>query len=126
MANGHHGSALRRCNEANLIAEALEAHESHDGIVEVRKALQKVRETAQAADEAFSAILLKVTKDEEVITYKERAEEVSTAAGEAVGQCLRAPGVAETKPRAADAPLRAAAAAAAVTPAAAPGAWWTR
>ncbi len=88
----------------------------------MRKALQKVRETAQVADEAFSAILLKVTKDEEVTMYKERAEEVSTATGEAVGLCLRALGVAEAKLRAADAPLRAkAAAAAAAAPAAAPG-----
>ncbi len=62
-----------------------------------RRPFQKVRETAQAADEAFSAILLKVTKDEEVTTFKKRAEEVSTAAGEAVVLCLRSLGVAETK-----------------------------
>ncbi len=118
VANSHPCSALRRCNEAKLIAEALEAHESNDGVVEVRKALQKVRETAQVADKAFSAIHLKVTKDEEVTTFKERAEEVSTAAGKAVKLCLRALGVTEVKLRAADAPLRAAAAAAAV--------WWKR
>ncbi len=35
-ANGYHGSAIRRCNEARLIAEALDTTESHDGIVEVQ------------------------------------------------------------------------------------------
>ncbi len=78
VANSYHGCALRRCNEAKLIADALAAHESHDGVAEVRKAFQKVREAAQAADESFSAVLLKVTKDDEVTTYKGRAEEVST------------------------------------------------
>ncbi len=43
VANSYHGCALRRCNEAKLIADALAAHESHDGVAEVLKALQKVR-----------------------------------------------------------------------------------
>ena len=44
--NGYHGSAIHRCNEAKLIVEALDTHESHDGIAEVRKALHKVQEAA--------------------------------------------------------------------------------
>ena len=60
-ANGYHGSAIRCCNEAKLIVDALDTHEFHDGVAEVRKALQKVQEAAAAAEQAFEAVLLKVT-----------------------------------------------------------------
>ncbi len=82
VANGYHGSATRRCNEAKLIVEALDNHESHDGIAEVRKALHKVQEAGVAAEEAFAAVLLKVTRDEEVETWKDRAETVSNTTAE--------------------------------------------
>ncbi len=121
-ANGYHGSAIRRCNEAKLIVEALDTHESHDGIAEVRKALHKVQEAGVAAEEAFAAVLLKVTRDEEVETWKDRAETVSNTTAEAAALCLRSIGVAEGKLRAAAAHAgQAAAAAAAVAPAATPG-----
>ncbi len=57
-ANGYHGSAICRCNEAKLIVKVLDAHESHDRVAEVRKGLHKVQEAAVAAEEAFTAILL--------------------------------------------------------------------
>ena len=62
------------------------AHESHDGSVEVRKALQNVRDAAHAADEAFSAVLIKVTEYDKVAIY--RAEVVSNAAGDTAVLCL--------------------------------------
>ncbi len=122
VANGYHGSATRRCNEAKLIVEALDNHESHDGIAEVRKALHKVQEAGVAAEEAFAAVLLKVTRDEEVETWKDRAETVSNTTAETAALCLRSIGVAEGKLRAAAARAgQAAAATAAAAPAAAPG-----
>ena len=73
MRLSYHGSAIRFCNEAKLIVEALDTHESHDGIAEVRKALHKVQGAAVVAKEALVAVLLKVTRDEEVETWKDRA-----------------------------------------------------
>ncbi len=102
-ANGYHSSVIRRCNEAKLI----------DGIAEVQKALHKVQEAVVTAEEAFAAVLLKVTRVEEVETWKDLAETVSNATAETATLCLQTIGVAEGK-------LRAAAAAAAA-PVAAPG-----
>ncbi len=99
VANGYHGSAIRCCNEAKLLVDALEDHESHDGIAEVCKALQKVSEAAHAAEEAFAAVLLKAIKDDEVTTLKERAEGVSNTTAEAAELCLQAIGAAEAKLR---------------------------
>ncbi len=88
-ANGYHGSAIRHCNEAKLIVDALDAHESHDGVAEIRKALQKVQEAAATAEQAFAALLLKVTKNEEVEMFKERAETVINVTAETAALCLR-------------------------------------
>ena len=122
VANGYHGSATRRCNEAKLIVEALDTHESHDGIAEVRKTLHKVQEARVAAEEAFAADLLKVTRDEEMETWKDRAETVSNTTAETAVLCLRSIGVTEGKLRAAAACAgQAVAAAATAAPAAAPG-----
>ena len=117
-ANGYHGNAIRRCNEAKLIVEVLDTHESHDGIAKVRKALHKVQEAGVAAEEAF----LKVTRDEEVETSKDRAETVSNTTAETSALCLRSISVAEGKLLGAAARAgQATAATAAVAPAAAPG-----
>ncbi len=122
VANYYHGSAIRLCNDVKLIVDALDTHESHDGVDEVRKALQKVQEAAVAAAEAFAAVLLKVTKDKDEETFKEKAEIVSNAIAETSEMCLRSIGDAEAKLRAATAQAgRAAAAAAAMAQAAALG-----
>ncbi len=88
VANSYHGSPIRRCNEAKLIVKALDAHESLNGIAEVWKALQKVQEAAVAAEEAFTAVLLRVTKDEEVGMFKDRAEKVSNTTADTAAMCL--------------------------------------
>ena len=60
----------------------------------------------------FAAVLLRVTKDDDVATCKERAETVSNTTAETVALCLWAFGAAEAKlPVAAPAPATAAAAA---------------
>ncbi len=48
-ANSYHSSAIRYCNEAKLIVEALDAHECDDRVSEVRKAHQKVQAAETAA-----------------------------------------------------------------------------
>ncbi len=76
-----------------------------------------------AAEEAFAAVLLKVTRDEEMETWKDRAQTVSNTTAKTAALCLRSIGVAEGKlwAAAAQAGQAAAAAAAAAAPAAAPG-----
>ena len=46
------------------------------------KALHKVQKAAVTAEEAFATVLLKVTKDEEVETFKDRVDMVSNATAE--------------------------------------------
>ncbi len=53
--------------------------------MEVWKALQKVREAVVAAEEAFTAVLLKVTNDNKVTTVKASAETVSKTLAKAIG-----------------------------------------
>ncbi len=73
-----------------------------------------------AAEEAFAAVLLKVTRDEEMKTWKDRAQTVSNTTAKTTALCLRSIGVAEGKLWAAAAQAGQAAAAAAA-PAAALG-----
>ncbi len=94
-ANSYHGSAIRCCNKAKLIVETLVAHECDEAVAKVRKAHQKVQ-AAVVAEEAFTAVLM-VTKDEEVETFKERAEIISNTTAETAAMCLRSIGVAEAE-----------------------------
>ena len=72
---------------------------SPDGIAEMRKALHKVQGAGVAAEEALAAVLLKVTRDEEVETWKDMAETVSNTTAETAALCLRSIGITEGKLR---------------------------
>ena len=101
-ANGYHCIVIRRCNKAKLNAKSLEAHVSHDG-VEVGP--PEGQGGCGKGDEVFAAVLLKVIKDNEVTTFKGRAEAVSNTAVNAVAACLQVLGEVEPNLRAADAPF---------------------
>ncbi len=94
-ANGYHGAAVRRCNEAHVIATTLAASASHDGIEETRQAIQKVQKAAEEAEEVFRPVIVRLRDDNELAKFKERTTTITDTSVTAVAMCLWAIGAAE-------------------------------
>ena len=80
---------------AAVMATALAASTSHDGIEETRRAIQKVQKAAEEAEEVFRPVIVRLRDDNELAKFKERTTTITDTSVTAVAMCLWAIGAAE-------------------------------
>ena len=80
---------------AAVMATAMAASTSHDGIEETRRAIQKVQKAAEEAEEVFRPVIVRLRDDNELAKFKERTTTITDTSVTAVAMCLWAIGAAE-------------------------------